>query len=113
MEAPLPDFITLDPSYNPFFNTVSQRLRLARNQQEALDRSYRYKEYLKTFNAEALEVSPKSVGLPGSPTIVYKVEKIPRAKANRKADIIDGSSQEKLRQVAGRIHDVLGGTIIK
>ena len=113
MEAPLPVFITLDPSYNPFFNTVSQRLRLARSQQEAQDRSYRYKEYLKTFNAEALEVSPKSVGLPGSPTIVYKVEKIPRAKANRKADVIDGSSQEGLRQVAGRIHDVLGGIVIK
>jgi electron transfer flavoprotein beta subunit len=113
MEAPLPVFITLDPSYNPFFNTVSQRLRLARNQQEAQDRSYRYKEYLKTFNAQSLEVSPKSVGLPGSPTIVYKVEKIPRAKANRKAEVIDGSSQEGLRQVAGRIHNVLGGTIIK
>ena len=113
MEAPLPVFITLDPSYNPFFNTVSQRLRLARNQQEAQDRLYRYKEYLKTFNAQSLEVSPKSVGLPGSPTIVYKVEKIPRAKANRKADVIDGSSQEGLRQVAGRIHSVLGGIIIK
>src|SRR5215218_1061017 len=109
MEAPLPVFITLDPSYNPFFNTVSQRLRLARNLQEAHDRSYRYKEYLKTFNAQALEVSPKSVGLPGSPTIVYKVEKIPRAKANRKADVVDGSSQENLRQVAGRIHEILGG----
>jgi len=113
MEAPLPVFITLDPSYNPFFNTVSQRLRLARNLQEAHDRSYRYKEYLKTFNAQALEVSPKSVGLPGSPTIVYKVEKIPRAKANRKADVVDGSSQENLRQVAGRIHEILGGAIIK
>ena len=113
MEAPLPVFITLDPSYNPFFNTVSQRLRLARNLQEAQDRSNRYKEYLKTFNAQALEVSPKSVGLPGSPTIVYKVEKIPRAKANRKADVVDGSSQEKLRQVAGRIHEILGGAIIK
>jgi electron transfer flavoprotein beta subunit len=60
-----------------------------------------------------LEVSPKSVGLPGSPTIVYKVEKIPRAKANRKADVVDGSSQDNLRQVARRIHDVLGGAVIK
>jgi electron transfer flavoprotein beta subunit len=113
MEAPLPVFITLDPSYNPSFNTVSQRLRLARSLQEAQDRSQRYKEYLKTFNAMELEVNPKSVGLPGSPTIVYKVEKIPRAKANRKADVVDGSNQDSLRQVARRIHDVLGGIVIK
>ena len=113
MEAPLPVFITLDPSYNPSFNTVSQRLRLARSLQEAHDRSQRYKEYLKTFNAMELGVNPKSVGLPGSPTIVYKVEKIPRAKANRKADVVDGSSQDSLRQVARRIHDVLGGVVIK
>jgi hypothetical protein len=44
---------------------------------------------------------------------VYKVEKIPRAKANRKADIIDGYSQENLSQVARRIYGILGETIVK
>ncbi len=113
LEAPLPVFITLDPSYNPFFNTVSLRLKLARHQIEAQERSYRYKEYLKIFNAQSLELNPKSVGLPGSPTIVYKVEKIPRAKANRKAEIIDGYSQEDLGQLVDRIYGILGGTVIK
>ncbi|HYP43207.1 MAG TPA: electron transfer flavoprotein subunit beta, partial [Candidatus Nitrosocosmicus sp.] len=80
---------------------------------EAEKRSSKYKEYLKTFSAQSLELNPKSVGLPGSPTIVYKVEKIPRAKANRKADIIDGYSQENLSQVAGRVFAILGETIIK
>ena len=113
LEAPLPIFMTLDPSFIPFFNTVSQRLKLARHQKEALGRSSQYKEYLKVFSAQSLEVNSKSVGLPGSPTIVYKVEKIPRAKANRKADVIDGSSQGNIGQVVSRIYDTLRGTIIK
>jgi electron transfer flavoprotein beta subunit len=113
LEAPLPVFMTLDPSFIPFFNTVSQRLKLARHKKEAQGRSSRYKEYLKIFSAQSLEVDPKSVGLPGSPTIVYKVEKIPRAKANRKTDVIDGSNQGNIGQVASRIYDILRGTIIK
>jgi electron transfer flavoprotein beta subunit len=113
VEAPLPVFMTLDPSYSPVFNTVSQRLKLAWHEKESIERSSRYKDYLEIFSAQSLEVNSKYVGLPGSPTIVYKVEKIPRAKANRKADVVDGSSQENLRQVAGRIHEILGGAIIK
>ncbi len=113
VEAPLPVFMTLDPSYTPFFNTISQRLKLAWHQKKAQAKSYRYKDYLEIFSAQSLEVNSKSVGLPGSPTIVYKVEKIPRAKANRKADVIDASSQGNLGQVVGRIYDILGGTIIK
>jgi electron transfer flavoprotein beta subunit len=113
LEAPLPIFMTLDPSFIPFFNTISQRLKLARHQKEALGRSSQYKEYLKVFSAQSLEVNSKYVGLPGSPTIVYRVEKIPRAKANRKADVIDGSSQGNIGQVVSRIYDTLRGTIIK
>jgi electron transfer flavoprotein beta subunit len=113
VEAPLPVFMTLDPSYSPVFNTVSQRLKLAWHEKEAIERSSKYKDYLEIFSAQSLEVNSKYVGLPGSPTIVYKVEKIPRAKANRKADVIDGSNQGNLAQVASRIYDILGGTIIK
>jgi electron transfer flavoprotein beta subunit len=113
VEAPLPVFMTLDPSYSPVFNTVSQRLKLATHEKEAIERSSKYKDYLEIFSAQSLEVNSKYVGLPGSPTIVYKVEKIPRAKANRKADVIDGSNKGNLAQVASRIYDILGGTIIK
>jgi electron transfer flavoprotein beta subunit len=113
VEAPLPVFMTLDPSYSPVFNTVSQRLKLASHEKEAIERSSKYKDYLEIFSAQSLEVNSKYVGLPGSPTIVYKVEKIPRAKANRKADVIDGSNKGNLAQVASRIYDILGGTIIK
>jgi electron transfer flavoprotein beta subunit len=113
VEAPLPVFITIDPSYKSEFNTISQRLAFAKYQKEATERANNYKKYLKIFNAQQLGVDPKFVGLPGSPTIVYKVEKIPKAKANRKAEIINGSDRDQIRKVVAKIHDVLGGIIIK
>ncbi|MFL6394733.1 MAG: electron transfer flavoprotein subunit beta/FixA family protein [Nitrososphaeraceae archaeon] len=113
VEAPLPVFITIDPSYNSVFNTISQRLAFAKYQKEATERAHNYKKYLKIFNAQQPGVDPKFVGLPGSPTIVYKVEKIPKAKASRKAEIVNGSDHDQIRKVVAKIHDVLGGTIIK
>ncbi len=113
VEAPLPVFITIDPSYKSEFNTISQRLAFAKYQKEATERAHNYKKYLKIFNAQQLGVDPKFVGLPGSPTIVYKVEKIPKAKASRKAEIINGSDRDQIRKVFAKIHDVLGGIIIK
>ncbi len=113
VEAPLPVFIAIDPSYRPHFNSVSQRLAYEKYQQEALSRVANFKQYLKTFNSQDLGVDPKMVGLPGSPTIVYKVEKIPKAKASRKAEVIDGTSKDELRRVAAKIHEVLGGIVIK
>lgn len=113
VEAPLPAFIAIDPSYKPHFNTVSQRLAFEKYTQEARSRVANFKQYMKTFSAQELGVDPKMVGLPGSPTIVYKVEKIPKAKASRKAEVVDGSSREELRKVAAKIHEVLGGMVIK
>jgi electron transfer flavoprotein beta subunit len=113
VEAPLPVFITIDPSYKSEFNTISQRLAFAKYQKEATERTHNYKKYLKIFNAQQLGVDPKFVGLPGSPTIVYKVEKIPKAKASRKAEMINGSDRDQIRKVVAKIHDVLGGIIIK
>jgi electron transfer flavoprotein beta subunit len=113
VEAPLPVFITIDPSYKSEFNTISQRLAFAKYQKEASERALNYKKYLKIFNAQQLGVDPKFVGLPGSPTIVYKVEKIPKAKASRKAEIINGSDRDQIRKVVTKMHDILGGTIIK
>ncbi len=113
VEAPLPVFIAIDPSYKPSFVTVSQRLALEKYQKEAKARASDFKKYMKVFNAQQLGVDPKTVGLPGSPTIVYKVEKIPKAKASRKAEVIDGSDRQQLRRVAAKIHEVLGGMVIK
>jgi electron transfer flavoprotein beta subunit len=113
VEAPLPVFIAIDPSYKASFNTVSQRLAFEKYQKEAKERAQNYKQYLKVFNAQQLGVDPKLVGLPGSPTIVYKVERIPKAKASRKAEVVDGASREHLAKVAAKMYEMLGGMVIK
>ncbi|HJU79950.1 MAG TPA: electron transfer flavoprotein subunit beta [Nitrososphaeraceae archaeon] len=109
IESPLPVFITIDPSYKPIFNTVSQRLEANNFSKNARKHSEDYGQYLKIFDGKKLELDPKLVGLPGSPTIVYRVEKIPRAKTNRKAEIIDPSNTNKLAPVIEKIIHVSKG----
>lgn len=109
VESPMPTFIAIDPAYKPAFHKVSERLSQQKYLSEAMSRSIDYKKYLTVFNVQQLGVDPKKVGLPGSPTIVYKVEKIPKAKASRKAEIIDGSDPASIHKVAERIYQVLGG----
>ena len=113
VEAPLPVFILIDPSYKASFNTVSQRLAFEKFKKEARGRVQNYKQYLKVFNSQELGVNPKLVGLPGSPTIVYKVEKIPKAKASRRAEVVEGSDREQLAKVAAKMYEVLGSMVIK
>jgi electron transfer flavoprotein beta subunit len=113
VETPLPVFMSVDPSYKALFNTVSQRLAVEKYQKEAKIRAQDYKQYLKVLNTQQLGIDPKLVGLPGSPTIVYKVERIPKAKTSRKAEVIDGTDHEQLAKVAARIYEVLGGMVIK
>jgi electron transfer flavoprotein beta subunit len=113
VEAPLPVFIAIDPSYKASFNTVSQRLAFEKYQKEGKVRAQDYKRYLKVFNAQQLGADPKLVGLPGSPTIVYRVERIPKAKASRKAEVIDGGNREELRKAAAKMYEILGGMVIK
>jgi electron transfer flavoprotein beta subunit len=92
---------------------VSQRLAYEKYQKEARTRAGNYKQYLKIFNSQQLGLDPKLVGLPGSPTIVYKVERIPKAKASRRAEVVDGADREQLARVATRIYEVLGDMVIK
>ena len=113
IEAPLPVFISIDPSYKPLFNTVSQRLAFEKFQKEAKIRSENYKQYLKVFNAQQLGVDPKYVGLPGSPTIVYKVERIPKGKATRQAEVLDGSNSEHIRKAILKMKEALAAMVVK
>jgi len=112
VEASLPVFIAIDPSYKFDFNTVSQRLALAKHQKEARKRSANFKSYLKVLNAQQIGVDPKFVGLPGSPTIVYRVERIPKAKATRRAELIDGSDTSQLGDVVKRICNLVDQQMI-
>ena len=113
VEAPLPVFISIDPSYKALFNTVSQRLAFEKYQKEARSRAENYKQFLKVLNTQQLGIDPKLVGLPGSPTIVYKVERIPKAKASRKAEVIDGTNRDQIARVVANMYEVLEGMVIK
>jgi electron transfer flavoprotein beta subunit len=109
IESPLPVFITIDPSYRSIFNSISQRLSANTFSKEAKKHSEDYRQYLKIFDSKKLELDPKLVGLPGSPTIVYKVEKIPRAKTSRKAEIVIPSNPNNLTPVIEKIIQTVRG----
>jgi len=113
IEAPLPVFISIDPTYKSFFITISERLAFEKYKKEARIRAKNPKEFLKIFNAEQLGVDPTLVGLPGSPTIVYKVERIPKGMATRQAEIIDGSDPEQIRKVVSKMKEALSAMVIK
>ncbi|MCH6571520.1 MAG: electron transfer flavoprotein subunit beta [Thaumarchaeota archaeon] len=113
IEAPLPVFISIDPAFKSKFNTVSQRLAFQKYQKAATKKAKNYREYLKVFNGKELGVDETLVGLPGSPTIVYKVERIPKSTATRQAEIIDGSDPAQLQKVVGRMKEALSAMVIK
>ena len=109
IESPLPVFITIDPSYRSTFNTVSQRLTANKFSKEGRDHSKEYTHILRIFDSKKLNLDPKLVGLPGSPTIVYRVEKIPRAKTNRKTEFIDPANPNNLTPITTKIIQILRG----
>jgi len=113
VEAPLPVFIAIDPSFKADYNTISQRLSIQKYQKEARIRAANYKKYLKVFNVEELGVDPTLIGLPGSPTIVYQVERVPKSTATRQVEIIDGSNPEEIKKVIGKMKKALTAMVIK
>jgi electron transfer flavoprotein beta subunit len=64
---------------------------------------------LRVFDSKKLDLDPKRVGLPGSPTIVYRVEKIPRAKTNRKTEVINPSNPNNLTPLIAKIIQIVRG----
>jgi len=113
VEVPLPVFISIDPTYKSNYNTVSQRLTFRKFQKEATQRANNYKDFFKVFNAKELGVDETLVGLPGSPTIVYKVERIPKSSATRQAEIIDGSDPEQIHKAVEKMKEALSSMVIK
>lgn len=113
VEAPLPVFIAIDPSYKYFFNTAALRLTAEKYKREALDRSKNYKNYLTAFNCIQLGADKTLVGLPGSPTIVYNVQRVPKGKVTRHAEVLDGSNPEHIRKVVAAMKDALSAMVIK
>jgi electron transfer flavoprotein beta subunit len=113
IEAPLPVFISIDPTYKSSYNTISQRLSFQKYRKEAKERAKNFKDYFKIFNADELGVDKTLVGLPGSPTIVYKVERVPKSTATRSAEVVDGSDPAQLQKVVGKMKEALEAMVIK
>jgi electron transfer flavoprotein beta subunit len=113
VEAPLPVFIAIDPSYKYSFNTVSERLTADKYQREAFARATNYKDYLQVFNSDKLGVDKTIIGLSGSPTIVYDVQRVPKAKATRHAEVLDGSNPEHIRKVVAKMKEALAAMVTK
>jgi len=113
IEAPLPVFIAIDPSFKSNYSTVSHRLAFEKYQNEAKIRAKDYKKFLKVFNAEQLGVDLTLVGLPGSPTIVYKVERVPKSTATRRAEVVDGSNPDDIKKVVVKMREALAAMVIK
>jgi len=109
VECPLPALVSIDPSYKERYTTVSQRLKYVKLQKDAINRAQNYKQCLKVWNGKDLGADPKYVGLPGSPTIVYKVERIPKAKASRKARVIDGNNADELNDLGKQMLEMVNG----
>ena len=82
-------------------------------QKEAYERARNYKQYLKVFNIDELGVDKTLVGLAGSPTIVYQVERIPKGKATRQAEVLDGSNLEHIRKAVAKMKEALSAMVIK
>ena len=84
VQTPLPVLLPIYSSYkSPFMTCISKTKRIKVSKRSHDKNSY--KLILKVFNAKELGVYSQFRGLPGSPTIVYKVEKIPKIKSNRSA----------------------------
>jgi electron transfer flavoprotein beta subunit len=113
VEAPLPVFIAIDPSFKSNYKIVSERLAFQKYKKEALVRAREYKKYLKVFNVEQLEVDPTLIGLPGSPTIVYDVERLPKSTATRRVTVVDGANPEEIKKVVIKMREALLAMVIK
>ncbi len=88
LEVKLPVLITIDPQYKANYRRVSERLKYIKLIREGVKNAQNYKDYLKVLDAKALGVDPKRVGLAGSPTIVYKVDRIPKVKGSRNTQLL-------------------------
>jgi electron transfer flavoprotein beta subunit len=113
VEAPLPVFIAIDPSFKSNYKIVSERLAFQKYKKEAQMRAKDYKNYLKVFNVEQLGVDPTLIGLPGSPTIVHKVERVPKSTATRQVTVVDGANPEEIKKVVIKMREALLAMVIK
>lgn len=103
VEAPLPCFLVTDPGFRTSYRKASERLKLLDLQEATQARLSEFDKHYALWNADDLKLDEKLIGFKGSPTIVRTVEPIPRAPSERKATVIDGSSDAEIQKLARTI----------
>lgn len=106
VEAPLPAFLVTDPGFVVHYRLATHRLRLQKFQTEAKQRAEQIDRVYTQWALADLPVDPRNVGLKGSPTIVAKVEPIPRAPQERTARVFRGDNAAELTQAIKTIAEL-------
>ena len=101
VEAELPCFIIPDPEFEAEYPKASHRLRLQKLTEETQERAISYEEKLTMWDHKELNLDPDHIGLDGSPTIVGRVDPIPKAPAEREATIINFKNKKEMEDVLG------------
>ena len=103
VESKLPCFIIPDPEFEAKYPKVSDRLKLQKLTNETKERAIDYEETLTMWDHKDLNLDPDYIGLDGSPTIVGRVDPIPKAPAERDAIIIDMNNEQGEKAMVGII----------
>ncbi len=101
VEVELPCFVIPDPEFEAEYPKASHRLRLQNLTEETRERAISYEETLTMWDHKELNLDPDYIGLDGSPTIVGRVDPIPKAPAEREATIINFKSKKEMEEVLG------------
>jgi electron transfer flavoprotein beta subunit len=109
VEAPLPAFVVADPEFEPSYTRADHRLRYRDLREETQARAENYEAHLTTWNHVDLNLDPDYIGLDGSPTIVSSVDPIPKAPAEREAQMVDPGDSEGMRSVVEELTPYAGG----
>jgi len=109
VEVDLPCFVIPDPEFEAEYPRASHRLRLQNLTEETQIRSDSYEETLTMWDHKELNLDPDFIGLDGSPTIVGRVDPIPKAPSDREAIIIDIESKSGLEEMLGIMAPFAGG----
>ncbi|MGQ0536866.1 MAG: electron transfer flavoprotein subunit beta/FixA family protein [Methanobacteriota archaeon] len=100
IEAPLPCFVVTDPGFTSTYRRARDRLVGLDLRRESAARAEKYEEALKVWTAADIPTEIKKLGLPGSPTVVKKVEPIPAPPSERTATVLDGRSSQDVDRLA-------------
>ena len=109
VETTLPCVIVTDPDFEPSYRQASHRLAHKRLRAETVERAEHYEDHLTVWNHEDLNLDPDYIGLDGSPTIVDRVDPIPKPPAERDATVVDPDDADAMGELVEELSAFAGG----